>query len=275
MSVIASVNTTSGSSSSAQPNLWVLTKGAPEVMESMLAQLPPNYKSTYRAHMNKGKRVLALAGKPLSHTHTHSGVGANHKANNTEMLAGEIPRAVVEAGLHFFGFLVYDCDVKADSKSVIRELRQSAHKVMMITGDSPYTAADIGRRLSFLRKDKPLLILHRMADGSLAWRAAALEDSDVAMQGDQLFDPSAVSALAAHSDLCVTGTSFSEIERLSSSARAIILEKTCPFINIFARVSPSQKEAVLVALNEAGLFTLMCGDGTNDVGALKAAHVGM
>ena len=35
------------------------------------------------------------------------------------------------------------------------------------------------------------------------------------------------------------------------------------------------QETIVLALNESGLFTLMCGDGTNDVGALKAAHIGV
>jgi cation-transporting ATPase 13A1 len=49
-----------------------------------------------------------------------------------------------------------------------------------------------------------------------------------------------------------------------------------PYITIFARTSPSEKEYIVKKLKELeGKEILYAGDGTNDVGGLRAADVGI
>ena len=55
-----------------------------------------------------------------------------------------------------------------------------------------------------------------------------------------------------------------------SFARSLILQTS-----IFARIQPAQKTFIVETLVEEGLVAGMCGDGTNDCGALKAAHFGI
>ena len=52
-------------------------------------------------------------------------------------------------------------------------------------------------------------------------------------------------------------------------------ENLLPNIRIFARTSPDDKLKVVEQYISKGLVVAMCGDGGNDCGALRAAHVGI
>jgi cation-transporting ATPase 13A1 len=53
---------------------------------------------------------------------------------------------------------------------------------------------------------------------------------------------------------------------LFDPAAQAILTSLVPLVSVFARHAPRQKEAIVAAINLGGFKTLMCGDGTNDMG---------
>jgi manganese-transporting P-type ATPase len=71
-------------------------------------------------------------------------------------------------------------------------------------------------------------------------------------------------------DICVTGAALKQYESRTEHWH-VLAQHTW----VYARVSPAQKELILNTLRVLGYTTLMAGDGTNDVGALKQAHVGV
>ncbi|KAJ0083332.1 hypothetical protein Patl1_30046 [Pistacia atlantica] len=72
-----------------------------------------------------------------------------------------------------------------------------------------------------------------------------------------------VEALSETHDLCVGSDCIEMLQQTSAVLRVI------PYVKVFARVAPEQKELVMTTFKTVGRMTLMCGDGTNDVGALK------
>lgn len=245
-------------------SVLITCKGAPEVVEDMLVQVPGWYRKTFTHLAHRGARVLALAYK-----HVTPGISAEK--------AKHLVRDQAESGLTFAGFLVFHCPLKKDSKEAIKALRESLHHVVMITGDNALTAIHTAYELNMV--SKPVLLLQESLGGEES-QDIELDIFDInkfdakppALAIDWLRDSSlSDSRLFAEYGMAMTGTAL----ELLSKRNAALLREILPYVTVFARASPSQKELILNSYKGRGFITLMCGDGTNDVGALKQAHVGV
>ena len=254
-SSVATAVTTDRATGKKVKSTFVGVKGAPETIRKMLVDVPPRYEETFKYFSRNGARVLALAYKYLS---TTDEIGQN-KINH-------LKREDVECDLHFAGFLVLQCPLKDDAIKAIRMLNESSHRVVMITGDNPLTAVHVARQVEIV--DRDVLILdapeHDDSGEKLVWRSID-DKTNIAVNPTENLDPEILKT----KDLCVTGYGLAKFK----NQRA--LPELLKHAWVYARVSPKQKEDILLGLKEAGYTTLMAGDGTNDVGALKQAHVGV
>ncbi|CAI7759985.1 unnamed protein product [Closterium sp. NIES-54] len=238
MAVIARVDS--------DPGFMVLVKGAPETIMERLGEVPMGYSAAYKQFTRQGARVLALAYKRLS--------------DMTVTEARALERDDVESGLTFAGFAVFACPIRSDSAAVLAELRHSSHDLVMITGDQALTACHVAGDVNIVTR--PVLVLVPAADGGFNW----LSPDEVTCMP---YSEEEVERVSEEYDLCVTGDGIAMLQRCNA------LSLVVPRTQVFARVSPEQKEVILATLKDVGRVTLMCGDGTNDVGALKRADVGV
>ncbi|KAL0388189.1 UNVERIFIED_CONTAM: putative manganese-transporting ATPase PDR2, partial [Sesamum radiatum] len=221
--------------------------GAPETIQERLVDVPSWYVNTYKKHTRQGSRVLALAYKSLPEM--------------TVSEARSLDRETVESDLTFAGFAVFNCPIRADSASVLSELRGSSHDLVMITGDQALTACHVARQVNII--SKPALILGR-AKGNEGYEWVSPDETYTTS-----YRENEVEALSEAHDLCIGGDCMEMLQQTSSALKVI------PYVKVFARVAPEQKELIITTFKSVGRVTLMCGDGTNDVGALKQAHVGV
>ncbi|KAG8757399.1 hypothetical protein FRC14_002103 [Serendipita sp. 396] len=236
--------------------IMVSVKGAPETIKGFLAtgSVPQWYDETYKWYTRRGSRVLALAWKELG---TLSADKVNH-----------LQRDEVESNLIFAGFLVFHCPLKEDAVETLKMLADSSHRCVMITGDNPLTAVHVAKEVEIIDRDALILDLRENPahDGDLVWRTV----DDLTTIPVNPADPLDTKLFDKY-DICVTGAALRQYEGTHKKSYEQLVQNTW----VYARVSPSQKETVLTTLKALGYITLMAGDGTNDVGALKQAHIGV
>eukprot|EP01083_Nonionella_stella_P030298 83088_1 len=262
----------------------VVSKGAAEVMRSRFFEVPNDYDETYRHYSHQGCRVLALGFKDV------------RQMSVTSMRTVE--RDEAESNLVFAGFLVLRSPMKEGSLETVKSLRASSHHVVMITGDHALTACSVASELMICLKPLLSLVHHGprpsgISQNDLEWPEEPSSDEESrrlldihhhvvswqTMDGDTYqglfpFRSAKLVHLASKFDLCMTGDALRYL-RESDDISEKDLAEIIISVKVFARMSPYQKEFLLTSLKERGITTLMCGDGTNDVGALKQAHVGV
>lgn len=222
-------------------------KGAPETIKSMLKEVPSHYDHVYLTLSRRGARVLALGYRNLG------------KLSSQDIR--DLSREDIESDLTFVGFVIISCPLKSDSKKAIAEIVHASHSVVMITGDNPLTACHVAKELNITKKSEILILTEH---GSM-WEWKSI-DEEVNLS----VKPFKTSKqLTSKFDLCITGEGLAY---LNENHQKFLFE-LMPYIKVFARFAPKQKEFVIVTLKALGYVTLMCGDGTNDVGALKHADV--
>jgi len=149
----------------------------------------------------------------------------------------------------------------------VKQLRKSYHRVVMITGDHPLTACQVATSVAMA--DRPFLMLEVLvpADDQHGNKPTLQWKSQDEAGSVYPFEDADVQAMAQKYSLCVSGPALA----LLTEAQFGVMS---PLITVFARTSPQQKEQIICAFNMHS-HTMMVGDGTNDVGALKASHIGI
>ena len=270
MSVLARV-TTQGRA----PSKVCLVKGSPEALLPLMAkdQVPAWFTATHTRLAEKGMRVLALA----------------YKWVDAKDVGSTGDRTWVESGLSFCGFIAFACKTRSDSRLIVQSLTQSDHRVAMITGDAALTALHVAGEVGIGSQGKgPALVLKiasPASGGADGKEAPSDESTESQVEWAQAlscapgetpltleFQAEKIRNLSREHTLLVTERALLAADRASGGS--VWAHVDC--IHVFARMSPRGKARVISSMQQLqGHHVLMCGDGGNDVGALKQADVGL
>ena len=254
-----------------------LVKGSPEAIGRLFAKgnAPAWYSRTYESLAKKGLRVLALAYKRLDGSFSPSS-------------AANISRDEVESNLTFGGFIAFECKIRADSGIVIKALTDSGHQVGMLTGDALLTSLHVAKEVHICNTKKSCLTLKSSKDKGdeqtkttssdmVGWWVLEAEAGAIEANRKTLpLDLNNLQNLSETYDFVTTEESFLNVVNSTGGEKSQMWSH-CGLFRVFARMSPQGKASVIKHIQDTTTDNnvLMCGDGGNDVGALKQADVGM
>lgn len=186
----------------------------------------------------------------------------------------EIPSGIVDVGrdqlekdLKFIGLVNFKNVLRDETCKTIKELEEGDIQPIIVTGDSLLTGICIAQECGIMKPGKTVLIADSVDSiGCVTW----VNENDYPMH---ISSPKLRNQLPLSKDieLAMTGPVWSAILDRNKELAMELIEH----VKVYGRCTPNDKVSVVSALNEKGYITSMCGDGGNDCGALKTAHVGI
>ena len=270
---------------------YAVAKGSPEIIGTLLCAKPKGYDEKSKFLSKSGYRVIALA---------YKGLDSKEQVDRAIEM-----RSSCEDGLEFAGFIAFTCMVRKDTAAVLSRLKEGGMSVAMVTGDALLTAIHVAKEVKIFeplndeaelpaveetneelkrlleskrRQDmlslksqsksylnyKPILYLDTSETHELFWYS--YEDGGKVLE----FVANKVPELSQEYDLAVTGKCLELAYEFDAETTKVL-----QYIKVFARMAPDNKEKVIDCLHSINVLCMMCGDGANDVGALKQADVGV
>ncbi|KAF5393475.1 hypothetical protein D9757_000675 [Collybiopsis confluens] len=253
-------------------SMEIYVKGAPEIMVDICEKdsFPDDYDDLLSYYTKRGYRVIAMAGKSIE--------------GLSWLKAQRMKREQAESKLRFLGLIIFENKIKPGTSPAIQALRSAHLACRMITGDNPLTAVSVARECglinqaahvfspSFVRGDATL------PEARLEWASMdeplwKLDSYSLKPLSPPLHHTVDVDEIGYHDySLVVSGDVF---RWMMSHAPLETLQRMLVKAQVFARMSPDEKNEVVERLQGLGYTVLMCGDGANDCAALKAADVGI
>lgn len=229
----------------------VYVKGSPEAIRERCkpSSLPALFEEKARQSARDGIYQLAIATSTF----------ASSKSMN------DVTREDIEKELSFVGFINFQNTVKEDAPTVIRELREGRVENAMLTGDNVLTGIYVARKTGIIDESKHIIIADSIHNDEIQWLNASDDKPAPSPDVNELKNISKTTALA------MTGEVWRHLLKVDPKSAL----KYAEYTRVFGRCNPIDKVSIVSTFVEIGEITLMCGDGGNDCGALRAAHVGI
>ncbi|XP_052745334.1 polyamine-transporting ATPase 13A3 isoform X1 [Bicyclus anynana] len=256
----------------------VYCKGAPEMLRTLCRPdtVPTNLNEVLSSYAEKGYRVIAMSTRIMEVTFKQ---------------LQKMKREDVECDLEFLGLVIMENRLKAATTGIIQELKEANIHVVMITGDNIHTAVSVAKECGILTSGERVVHLNVEHGTGLPHLYCESTVHGVGVGGRVSFERSWRSVDSGHGSwrsadaradaesapdeprykIVMTGDTWKALREQYPNAVGRVIERGA----VFARMSPDQKQQLVLDYQALGYYVGMCGDGANDCGALRAAHTGI